>query len=432
MLRSGFSMRWFIVVLTLVSAAKWSQSSTFGQWEGTGLFTTTFREPLDEVPFECLTAPPFTPTYSVNRITSNVPRLSEPCQQPVCELPSSITCNTSRVTCELPVYSGDPTMAPACCPSVFSPPVCDPTGWSDCGVAAPGCPLNESQNSGKLCGLSRFTDYEFDSFEGPMLGITHPPVGLPAPWLWPATHGNVTWVKGTGDGIGFVEIERQFLIGNSMMYPWRIIPSFGTRFVSGPDHNDLPPVLAEIAVELAATWQIAPGWSIDAGIQPSLQGDFEYITRDTLRIKGHAVSALELDATTTGVLGFTVLGREDIPILPVVGWIWQPSPEVRWEVIFPRPKLSQRIYGHFAPEEWIYLRSELGGNSWSIERANGARDVATYRDIRIIAGYEALFPSGMAGYLEGGWVFNRKLLYDRDSARMTPTDTFLVSAGITY
>ena len=81
---------------------------------------------------------------------------------------------------------------------------------------------------------------------------------------------------------------------------------------------------------------------------------------------------------------------------------------------------------------WAYLKGELGGNSWSIQRVGGGHDVATYRDLRLILGYETLVTPGVAAQFEAGWVFSRKLMYDSSTPDLTPRDTFLIRAGLNF
>ncbi|MES2790248.1 MAG: DUF6268 family outer membrane beta-barrel protein [Planctomycetota bacterium] len=278
-----------------------------------------------------------------------------------------------------------------------------------------------------------FSDaYEYDSFEGDVPDQLHVPKWFPYSSLWPFSNSQATWVAGQGNTLGFVELERRFLFTNPFNLPLRVIPGFMTRLVSGPDTTDLPPRLGEYSVEVASTYQLGQVWSLDVGIRPGLNGDFQYISSETFRLQGHAVAARQLSPTTQGVVGFVYLDREDIPALPVVGWIWQPNPMVKWELVFPRPRLA--IAAGPSPDEsgWAYVKGELGGNSWTIERDNGARDVATYRDLRVIVGYETPCTSRIGAQFETGWVFARKLMYENGDPDFTPRDTFLIRAGLSF
>jgi hypothetical protein len=273
--------------------------------------------------------------------------------------------------------------------------------------------------------------YEFDSYEGWVPDSFEPPAWFPAPFLWPLSNAQWTYLQGNGDKLGFFEFEKRFMF-MSPTSPIRIIPGFMNRYVSGPTTTDLPPDLAELSIEAAGTYQLGADWTLDAGIRPSLNGDFQFVNHDTFRMQGHAVVANRVSPDLQLVLGGVYLAREDIPALPIAGFIWQPSSDIKWELVFPRPRLAFRINGDVGAPQWVFLKGELGGNSWSIERVGGARDVATYRDIRLIVGYEAILPNGMAANLEVGWVTGRKLMYASDTPNFTPNDTFLVRAGLSF
>ena len=306
---------------------------------------------------------------------------------------------------------------------VESPPLGEPFGadeWSDPLSALPlGPPPLWSQS------------YEYDSYEGTPLPQPFASGWCAFTWFCPFAHTNATWIQGQGDSLGIVEFDRQLLFTNELIAPLRIIPGFSLNYMSGPNVSDLPPRLYEASLEVAGTYQLQNSWVLDVGLRPMLNGDFKYVNSDTFRLQGHAVASRPISQETQGVFGFIYLAREDISVLPVAGVVWQPNPDVKWELIFPKPKLAVRV-GGFTDNGWLYLRSELGGNSWSIERANGHRDVATYRDIRLIAGYEAILPEGFAAQFEAGWVFSRKLTYASDFSDVNPRDTFLIQAGLSF
>lgn len=274
--------------------------------------------------------------------------------------------------------------------------------------------------------------YECDSYEGRSSGQPVAPQWLPFGWLCPFSNGQWTWIAGQGNTLGFVEFEKRFMFANPLYAPLRIIPGLMTRYVSGPDTTDLPPQLDEFSIEVASTYQLGQLWTLDVGIRPGLNTDLNYLSGESFRLQGHAVFARQLSATTQGVVGFVYFDREDIPALPVVGSIWQPNPGVRMEFVFPRPRLAVALGNDLDTCGWVYLKGELGGNSWTIERADGAHDVATYRDLRFVVGFETPITRGIMAQIETGWVTSRKLMYASGTPHFTPPDTFLIRAGFSY
>lgn len=274
--------------------------------------------------------------------------------------------------------------------------------------------------------------YECDSFEGRTAEAPLVPKWMPFAWLWPFSNGQWTWVAGTGNTLGFVEFEKRFMFANPLYAPFRVIPGFMTRYVSGPDVTDLPGQLDEFSIELAATYQMGPVWTLDVGFRPSLNTDLNFVDGNSFRYQGHAVFARPLSEVTQGVIGFVYLDREDIPALPVAGWVWQPNDGTKMEFVFPRPRLAMAVGDNPSECGWVYVKGELGGNSWTVERESGLHDVATYRDIRVILGYETPFTAGIGAQFETGWVTARKLMYESGTPDYTPPDTFLIRAGFSF
>jgi hypothetical protein len=85
-------------------------------------------------------------------------------------------------------------------------------------------------------------------------------------------------------------------------------------------------------------------------------------------------------------------------------------------------------------EVWWYLTGEYGGGSWTIERAfTGITQQIDINDFRIGGGLEWNGPRGFTGFVEGGWVFNRVVLYRGDPAdNFSPEDSFYLRAGFSW
>jgi len=80
----------------------------------------------------------------------------------------------------------------------------------------------------------------------------------------------------------------------------------------------------------------------------------------------------------------------------------------------------------------IQLAGEFGGNSYAIERAWGADDVATYRDLRLILGVERKTPAGGYHRLEGGYVFDRLITYESGTPDYAPSSTAMIRAEAVF
>ena len=120
--------------------------------------------------------------------------------------------------------------------------------------------------------------------------------------------------------------------------------------------------------------------------------------------------------------------------MPIFGVIYEPSPDMRLELIFPRPRILRRLAGSLESDErWVYVGGEFGGGVWSITRpSTGELDLLNYSDWRVLVGYERKIIGGLSRRFEMGYVFRRELEFDSATPDVTLDDTLFVRAGLTY
>ncbi len=125
------------------------------------------------------------------------------------------------------------------------------------------------------------------------------------------------------------------------------------------------------------------------------------------------------------------LDRVDIKLLPAIGVFLEPTPDVRFNVYFPRPKLAHRIPNVGNVEIWAYIAGEYGGGSWEISQPIGS-DQVDINDIRIYGGIEWTGPRGVTGFLEAGYVFERELMFRAVQIPYDLRDAAMVRAGLAF
>ena len=131
-------------------------------------------------------------------------------------------------------------------------------------------------------------------------------------------------------------------------------------------------------------------------------------------------------------LKFLYLDRFDIQVLPSGGWIYTPSQDWRFEVIFPRPKLAMRLSQTATYARWAYMAGEFGGDKFAVERANNSQDQLVYRDLRLMFGFEQKYVNGRSLFLELGYVFDRKIEFESKRGEFQPGTTGMFRAGLIY
>jgi hypothetical protein len=165
-------------------------------------------------------------------------------------------------------------------------------------------------------------------------------------------------------------------------------------------------------------------FSYDCSATVGVYSDFEDSARDGLRFPAHAVGMFHPGLRADWVFGVDYLGRDDIKILPVFGMCWyDPArPSLRYEMVFPRPRIDLALSKHAR----LYTAARLGGGTWDIEFPNEGNDVMTYRDYRMVIGIEQADSRGDLSAWELGWVFNRSLEFRSRTNERDFDDAFMI------
>jgi len=248
------------------------------------------------------------------------------------------------------------------------------------------------------------------------------------------------WLAGGRyDDFGVSSVELKTILAlpiPSRTYPMIITPGFAVHYLDGPVSVDLPPRTYDAYVQFRWMRRLTPRLGMDLAITPGAFGDFQQSNDETFRITGHAVTAWEWSPVSKIVLGAASIDRYSTDVLPVAGLIWTPYDDVKYELVFPHPRIARRIYGFGActeeVQDWIYLAGELGGGIWAIERIDGTDDVVDYTDYRVFAGVERKVIGGLDARVELGYVFGRKLRFASPTPQIEPDGTVMVRGALVY
>ena len=247
------------------------------------------------------------------------------------------------------------------------------------------------------------------------------------------------WLNRNGPGeVGVTEVQLFGSLAFPLPTPEKplvITPGFGFYFVDGPNNavQDLPSQVYDAYLEFRWINKINDRWLADLAVSPGVHSDFEHWDDSALRITGRAIAVYTWGPRLKIILGVIYLDRDDVSMLPAAGIIWTPSDDWSLELVSPRPRIAWRLW--YVPEQredWIYVAGELGGGSWSVERASLVQDVVTSRDYRVLIGVERKRPGGAGARFEAGWVFNREIEYASPTPMITPDATVMIRGGIVY
>lgn len=213
------------------------------------------------------------------------------------------------------------------------------------------------------------------------------------------------YLPGDGQDFGWLDWQTEPYLkrGRGFGIPGAI----NIHWLDGPSSSPLPPRLYDFSLGLQTRSEFSPHLSYDLYTSIGVYSDFEDSARDGIRFPSHAVGMFHLNSSADFIFGVDYLDRGDFTILPVVGVSLRDVfvPGTRMDLVFPRPRIDYLL----SDTSRIYLAGRLGGGTWDIEFPDEANHVITYRDYRLLLGFETASRDGSHSSWEFGYVFSRAL-----------------------
>lgn len=249
---------------------------------------------------------------------------------------------------------------------------------------------------------------------------------------WKSVKGSLTELFGSSDSFGMTSFDIRGTLEFGNLPGVFVTPQIGWHILAGPSATDMPPQLYDLTVDFSMYRPVGDQWLLNLSLTPSLFTDGENLSGDAVRVLGRAMAYYTASPTVQWAGGIVYLDRTDLPVLPAIGAVFTPRDDVRFELLFPKPRLAWRQWYSPVEEQWVYATGELGGQSWGVERSSGADDIATYRDLRFVLGLERKQTTGQSWFVEGGYVFGREIEYESNVGGATFGDTGFVRLGGTF
>jgi len=256
------------------------------------------------------------------------------------------------------------------------------------------------------------------------------------------------WMPGTAAnefGINDVDLSATFAI--PVLYntetPLLVTPGFAFHLWNGPAAPgvDMPPFAFDAYLDAAWNPQVTPWLGGEVSFRVGVFSDFKKVTEDSIRFPSKGLVVLTFSPSFKVKAGVVYLDRLPVKILPAGGIIWTPNPDVRFEILFPNPKISRRLTTWGNTEWWGYARGEYGGGQWTVNRFAGNvpagfanPDLVGYNDLRFAVGLEFIRLGGLTGLFEAGVAFERELRYRSQFPPTVfyPNTTMFLRAGLAY
>lgn len=239
--------------------------------------------------------------------------------------------------------------------------------------------------------------------------------------------------------LGWNDVETAVVLGFpffEMDKPLLITPRFGVHFIEGAENFDLPNQVYDASVEFRHMRKIGTGpWGMDVAVTLGSFSDWEADNSDAFQVMGRGMGVYVSESGKKWLLGAAYVNIGETTVLPIVGMINDTNPDITYEFVFPRPRVSWKLPWGDAQSgvtRWAFLGGEFAGGRWSIEHpSSGEHDILAASDIRLLAGFERKSLGGLNWRTDVGFVFNRKLDFE-NAPNVDLDDTLLWRIGCSY
>jgi hypothetical protein len=173
--------------------------------------------------------------------------------------------------------------------------------------------------------------------------------------------------------------------------PLFITPGFAFNFIDGPWGDptamprgpDLPGQVYDAYLDVSWYPQPAPWLGAELGIRTGVWSDFDHISSDSVRILGRGLAVISRTPELDVLIGVVYLDRVRLKLVPAGGLRWRPSPDWDFYLVFPNPKIRNRLRPIGTTDWFWYVAGEYGGGSWTANRS-GLDDQFDYNDLRAV------------------------------------------------
>ncbi len=203
---------------------------------------------------------------------------------------------------------------------------------------------------------------------------------------------------------------------------------------------DLPENLHQFSLGLAWMRRINDKWMTRTMLSAVFASDLQNTGSMAWQFRGGMFAMYRPNEKWNWAFGALATGQEDIPVIPVLGAIWEPSDSIKVNLMLPNPRVSFLLSESSDRQHWGYVGGGMSGGNWAYQRANGTSERLNYREWRFVLGWESIPPQepgrfGNAGRkynVEIGYVFGRKFELERNATDLKIDNTLLLHSGLSF
>lgn len=198
--------------------------------------------------------------------------------------------------------------------------------------------------------------------------------------------------------------------------------------------------LYEYTVGISGIRRINERWMIRTMLGVGFATDNLNTSSDSWQFRGGMFGIYQPNEKLNLTFGALATGRDDLPVIPAIGAVWMPHDAIRYDFMFPKPRVNFLLGGDSQRQHWAYLGCSINGTTWGYERSPGIDDRLTYKDFRIIAGWESRptasartpFSIGRTIQAEIGFAVGREFEFIQESRIEELGDSFVIGVSTKF
>jgi hypothetical protein len=214
---------------------------------------------------------------------------------------------------------------------------------------------------------------------------------------------------------------------------------YSLTLLESPELFELPDELQEFS--FGASWmrRVNERWMMRFMLSGAFASDLQNTGSDAWQIRGGIFALYRPAENWSWAFGAMATGRDDLPVLPAIGAIWQPADNFKVNLMMPSPRLSWLLLEAADKQHWGYVGAGITGGTWAVQRG-GVNDRLTYREWRFVLGWEVVppqppgtfMPTGTTWNSEVGIAVGRRFEFDRDDLEIDLDSTLLLRTGVRF
>ena len=121
----------------------------------------------------------------------------------------------------------------------------------------------------------------------------------------------------------------------------------------------MPAYTFDAFLDLAWNPQLNDRFGGELSVRTGVYSDFRGFDEDSIRVTAKAMAVMTFSPATTVKFGLWYLNLVHNKLLPAGGVVWSPNPNVRFDILFPNPKFTQRLTTIGSTEWWWYFSGAM-------------------------------------------------------------------------